>query len=82
MSGGVCRSCGADVMFVKSATSGKSMILDAQPGKGIVRTLAEDDLILAGNSDRDEYVRARVVPVFTDHHVTCPDAAAWKGKTR
>jgi hypothetical protein len=77
-----CRSCDAEVIFVKSATTGRAMILDANPAKGIVRTLTADDLVLAGQMDEGDYVRARVVPVFTDHHVTCPDASAWKGKTR
>jgi hypothetical protein len=25
---------------------------------------------------------ARVVDVYTDHHATCPEAEAWKGRHR
>ena len=71
-----CRSCGADVVFVPSAKSGKPMILNAFPTKGVV---IEQVILGPGPGDNQ---RAKVVDVYTDHHATCPKAADWKGKTR
>jgi hypothetical protein len=73
-----CRSCQAPVLFVASATTGKLMILDAEPtpdGRlviedGKARVLKNADLFgppPAGNR-------------YTDHHVTCPEAAQWRRK--
>lgn len=78
-----CRSCPAEVVFVKSATTGKAMILDAKPAKGVVLTDPTMNMhgLLAFDDD-PAHAEARVVDVYTDHHVTCPDAAAWKGRRR
>jgi len=73
-----CASCAAPVFFVPSAKSGKPMILDAKPGKGIV---IRNDVGEHTGPD-DAAASAHVVDVYTDHHATCPDAAAWKGKHR
>lgn len=67
-----CRSCEAEVVFVPSATTGNPMILDAKPAKGVVLQRVMPD----------GHATAAVVDVYTDHHATCPDAAAWKGKHR
>lgn len=72
-----CRSCEAEVVFVKSAATGRSMILDAKPAKGVVLTDSNGQLELL-----EPWARAAVVDVYTDHHVTCPDAASWRGRTR
>lgn len=66
-----CRSCPAEVVFVRSATTGKNMILDAKPKKGIV--------IDPSGPDTPGFQVARVVDVYTDHHATCPRAADWRG---
>ena len=73
-----CRSCGADVVFVRSGRSGKPMILNAFPTKGVV---INNDLGYPTVVD-DPAASAYVVNVYTDHHATCPNAADWKGKTR
>ena len=84
-----CRSCDGQVVFVPSATTGKPMILDAKPRKGVVVTIAPTEHGLGPLASRAT-VRgetlpapsASVVDVYTDHHATCPDAASWKGKHR
>ena len=75
-----CRSCGAEVLFVPSATTGKAMILDARPER---RVLVQNQRA-PGRSEMPGATGAvaRVIDAYTDHHVTCPDAAAWKGRTR
>ena len=73
-----CRSCGAEVVFVPSAASGKPMILNAFPAKGVV---LRNDLGYSADVG-DPAGAAYVIDVYTDHHATCPAAAAWKGKTR
>jgi hypothetical protein len=79
-----CQSCDAEVVFVPSARSGKAMILDAEPKKGVV--LRWDDVGTIGDrlgeGDQHGAQVADIVNVYTDHHATCPHAAAWKGKHR
>lgn len=79
-----CRSCDAEVVFVPSAKSGRPMILDAEPRKGVVltdRTMTLHGLV--GLADEiDVSSEARVVDVYTDHHATCPAAGEWKGRRR
>lgn len=77
-----CRSCEAEVVFVPSAKSGKPMILDAKPAKGVVvtsltgvLTMLPGEALVARNVHER---RAAVVDVYTDHHATCPDAAAYR----
>jgi hypothetical protein len=84
-----CRSCGAEVVFVPSAKSGKPMILDAKPETRIVlraRGTGEDGPIAYSLAEATFLVEnggiAAVARVFTDHHVTCPKAKDWQGRTR
>jgi hypothetical protein len=85
-----CRSCDAEVVFVPSAKTGKPMILDAKPAKGVVLIdgtvpVAQwDKVILVGFGPEldDDRTVAAVVDVYTDHHATCPNAGEWKGRTR
>ncbi len=82
-----CRSCGAEVVFVRSAKSGKRMILDAKAEKRVVlgsaiTTLEPDDGIVVGAQHPDAALIARVVRTYVDHHATCPAAAEWKGRRR
>ncbi len=81
-----CRSCDAEVVFVPSAKSGKLMILDAKPTKGVVLTdgtMSIHGLVqVIGALDDASVPEACVVDVYTDHHGTCPDAASWKGRRR
>lgn len=77
-----CRSCGAPVVFAPSATSDKTMILDAKVERRIV---FEEELQDFGTGPYGEqlYVKAgidsaRVVDTYVDHHATCPEAEAWR----
>lgn len=87
-----CRSCKAEVVFVPSAKTGKAMILDAAPRKGVVLFNGEvdpgdnlgltlmDGYLVDDPASRD--AKALVLDVYTDHHVTCPDSERWKGRHR
>lgn len=86
-----CRSCDAEVVFVPSAKSAKPMILDAKPKKGVVvgtsiteaggvHAFANPAIVESGGPGI--VPQAIVTNVWTDHHVTCPNAADWKGKRR
>jgi hypothetical protein len=67
-----CLTCHQAVIFVPSAKSGKTMILDATPKKGIV----------IRDRPGTFHAEAHVVDVYTDHHATCPGAKAWAGRNR
>lgn len=69
-----CRSCGAPIVWVVSAKTGKSLPLDAVP-------------VETGNVSIDDAGRAHVgkpkLPLETDdrymsHFVTCPEAGEWR----
>lgn len=73
-----CRSCGAEVLFVPSAKTGKLMILNAKPAEGGLvvvengkaRVVKKDELF-AGTFPAD-------AQFYTDHHATCPQAQQWR----
>lgn len=69
-------TCGAEVAFVRSAKSGKRMILDADPQKRIV-LVAPDGTILERDALFTDEAVARVVDTYLDHHATCPDVAGF-----
>lgn len=75
-----CRSCGAEVMFVPSAKTGRPMILDATAEKRVVLIPAADVVRYASEALGLFY--GRVQDVYTDHHATCPAAKDWKDKSR
>ncbi len=75
-----CRSCGAEVVFVPSAKSGATMILDAVPEKRIVLVPADQVVRYADEMRGPFYARAQ--DAYTDHHATCPQADEWKGHRR
>jgi hypothetical protein len=65
-------------MFVPSAKTGKLMILDAKPRKGVILTrFATFD-----DPNHASATTASVEDVYTDHHATCPAVDEWKGKHR
>ena len=66
-----CKSCQAEVLFVKSATSEKFMILNKKPEKRIIITISDDGVTPP---------KARIVDTYTDHHSTCPDAEKYRDK--
>lgn len=76
---GVCRDCKAQVMWVKSAKTGKPMILDPQSdsergnvivdGAARAHVFADHAAALAGA----EALELEDEPTWLDHHVTCPE---------
>jgi hypothetical protein len=79
-----CRSCRADVIFLRNAKSGSTVILDALPIRRYV--MIDDTLSLHGlvgliDSRADSSDPAGLlVETYTDHHATCPNAAEWEGE--
>ena len=68
--------CGADIIDV-TTVKGAKQVLDATPIKRVVLVREADHLILAGELHVElRQHRARVVPVWVDHHETCPKWAA------
>jgi hypothetical protein len=65
--------CGAEVIFVPSAKTGKNMILDATPEKRVVLELQEIGGTVGGPGTRQV---ARVVDTYLDHHGSCSAFAA------
>lgn len=65
-----CLSCGAKIYWVRSE-AGKAMPLE--PIDGPVFTIRSGDLGVAV---------AQPVKAFRSHFATCPDADAWRGKSR
>jgi arginine repressor len=77
-----CRSCGAEVIFVPSAKTGKPMILDAKPEKRVVLVRSNDQQVIYRATPGSADPAARVIDTYIDHHATCPQAAEWKGRRR
>jgi hypothetical protein len=64
---GTCRGCGAPVLFVTSAVSGKAMPLNQRAEKRLV--VGEDG-------------KARVVDTYLSHFSTCPKADEFRRKPK
>lgn len=76
--------CGAEILFVPNAKSGKTVILDAKPER---RYLLVDETDYVGDEGDMEIVLvgpgegavAVLVETRVDHHATCPAfAAGWR----
>jgi hypothetical protein len=67
VSAGACRGCGASVLFVPTAASGKLIPLDPTSEKRVV--IGDDG-------------RARVVDTFIAHFATCPKADQFRRKPK
>ena len=63
-----CESCGAEIIFVASATTNKLMPLDAKPEKRII--LVDLVGVLVGGLE-PRGARARVVDTYISHFATC-----------
>jgi hypothetical protein len=74
-----CRSCGVQIIFARNAKSGKVQIFDPTPVHG-------DDggafLIVSGQATHVPVEKRGETPLFRDHHVSCPDAKRWRGRSR
>ena len=73
-----CDGCGAEVRFVRSATSAAMMILDAAPAAaGTItinaagRAVVAADLLTGDLFAPREPAPAADVPRYRDHHATC-----------
>lgn len=77
-----CRSCQADIMFVRSASTGNFMVIDATPREnGNVAIIDGAAHVLRG--DLFEQMMPLGTARYVDHHATCPEAAKWrKGKDK
>ena len=61
-----CKSCSAEVIWVKNYKTGKDQIVDAKPVK-----------VWIANGFGDNY---RLVDGYVPHWAICPDAEKWKRK--
>lgn len=58
-----CKSCGADIFFVRMRKTGRSMPLDAKPQKLV--------WLIGGDGNQE----GEMVEVYASHFSTCPNAA-------
>lgn len=72
-----CRSCGAPVRWIRSATTGKNMPLDAEPtsdGNILIDTLGLAHVHASPTAAIERGIPDQ--PRYLSHFTTCPDAAA------
>lgn len=68
-----CRSCGAEILWVRSAKNGTLMPLDAVPDpNGNVELDDDGHAVVHGQADMLGGQR------FMPHHATCPHADQWR----
>jgi len=75
-----CRSCGAFIQF-RTNDQGRVMILDYAPnpeGRIIARSTGAVHVLTRAEQAG---IPAEITR-YMDHHVTCPNRDAWRGKTR
>lgn len=75
-----CRSCGAPVRFVKTA-KGKTQILDAEPtdnGNVQIGYVGGVEMALVLSVEDQAAAVAEGLPLYLDHHATCPQAQEWR----
>ncbi len=71
-----CRSCGAAVVWVTAAKSGKSLPLDAQSTPTGNLVMCTDGA--SGRVRAADMLDGPAIPRFTSHFATCPDAKEWR----
>jgi hypothetical protein len=76
-----CRSCQAEIIWAVT-TKGNAVPLDVAEERRMVfvtaddtKRIAERDSVLDGDAKT-----VRLVPTFTNHFATCPDAESWRKK--
>lgn len=68
-----CRSCGAEVIWLVHARTGKPAPIDVEPVEGgNVRRLGEGQYVIDAAPD------LMGEPRYVSHYVTCPDAERWR----
>jgi hypothetical protein len=78
-----CRSCQAQVVWLRNTTTGKSAPIDqalVPDGNIVVDLEAGTYRVLTGDAREDAVDRGD--PLHFNHFITCPQAPAWKGRTR
>jgi hypothetical protein len=78
-----CRSCQAPILWLDSATTGKPAPIDAAPAlNGNIRVdVVHGCYFVVTGEDRQAAIR-HGGPLHTNHFVTCPQRAAWKGRAK
>jgi hypothetical protein len=71
-----CKSCGASVLFVKHATSGKWMPMDAEPLKA--DGPGQFAIIFSIAWPYGDAERAEQLDRYVSHFSTCPHAREWR----
>lgn len=70
-----CRTCDAEIIWAKSATTGRPMPMDAKPDpKGTFVIISGK--ARAATAEDDRLFRDR----FTSHFATCKDADEWRSR--
>lgn len=73
-----CRSCGAEVLWLKNRRTGKRAPIDRDPSAGgnvIAYLLDQTYRVLS--ADECEIAKADGMDLHTNHFVTCPQAGQW-----
>lgn len=73
-----CRSCGAEIRFVRHERTGRHMPLEPAPEdatKGLFRVVKEGDDVFARPTTRQPLIPETL---YLSHFATCPDAPAWR----
>jgi hypothetical protein len=74
---GNCRSCGAELIWVRTAATGTLMPLDAKPAED-GNTVIKDGVAHVLKGDLfEEFLDG---PKHKSHFATCPAASAWRRK--
>ena len=77
-----CRTCGAEIIWLENARTGKPMLFDAEATPDPEEPDQRTQLwIFVGETARRAH-RGDTGPFYTVHWGTCPDAKEWKGRSR
>ena len=74
-----CRSCGAEVIWRKTAR-GHAQILDREPTEAGTVMVLDDQRCRTMTKAEVEVMRKMNLRLWVDHHVTCPQASRWRKK--
>lgn len=81
-----CRSCGAEIIWVESATTHRNMPVDVEPSEqGNIRLKRRAPEIpplayVIGSTFDLAWLRQENVGLHTSHFVTCPQAPDWRSR--
>lgn len=75
---GICRSCGAAIIWGKTV-AGKNMPLDAEPSDKGNMTISQDGVIAAITAASPLFADTGAAR-YLSHHATCPDGKKWRRK--